>query len=251
MKIGLFTYVHLDEQELLDFNLVFHYIKHYIKHGISPKNITILPYGYLNFEKNYEKFKDICIHYNVPIHPIENFPYDFMIAHNRYLEWQKNECNEFDWLLKTDIDELMSYGYYKLDEYIHFLIKNEFDCGAGGFVDCIDKDHRLKPVNKEFDIFDQFPKRCMLTKNVVKACNYKIVVFKSNVFLTVGNHGSSTENIKIHNSTLNKVYHFKWIDNIKKRIKINKTRKIFEGCDWADHEISNTDDIIQEDKIIL
>ena len=101
-----------------------------------------------------------------------------MIAHNRYLEWQKNECNEFDWLLKTDIDELMSYGYYKLDEYIHFLIKNEFDCGAGGFVDCIDKDHRLKPVNKEFDIFDQFPKRCMLTKNVVKACNYKIVVFK-------------------------------------------------------------------------
>ena len=77
------------EQELLDFNLVYHYIKHYIKYGIFSKNITIIPYGYLNFEKNYEKFKDICTHYNVPIYPIENFPYDFMTAHNKFSEWQK------------------------------------------------------------------------------------------------------------------------------------------------------------------
>lgn len=89
MKIGLFTYVHLDEHELLDFNLLHHYIKHYINHGIMSKNMTILPYGHLNYEKNYAKFKDICTYYNVPIYPIENFSYDFMIAHNRYLEWAK------------------------------------------------------------------------------------------------------------------------------------------------------------------
>ena len=213
--------------------------------------MTILPYGHLNYEKNYAKFKDICTYYNVPIYPIENFSYDFMIAHNRYLEWQKNESVKFDWLIKTDIDEFMSYGYYKLEEYICFLTKNEFDCGFGLFVDCIDKENRLKPVDKDICIFDQFPKRCMLTKNVVKGCNYKIVIFKPKVFLTLGGHGVVTDNVKIHNSTLNKVYHFKWIDNIKYRIKINKTRKIFEGYDWADHEISNTDAIIQDDKIII
>lgn len=251
MKIGLFTYVHLDEQELLDFNLVYHYIKHYIKHGIIPKNITILPYGHLNFDKNYEKFKNICEYYNIPIYPIENFPYDFTIAHTRFLEWQKVEGIKFDWLLKTDIDEFISYGCYTLHEYIHFLIKNNFDCGLGRFVDCIDENYRLKSVDKNIDIFEQFPKRYMLTKNIVKGYNYKIVVFKSDKIVNVGNHSCITENAKIHNSISNKVYHFKWIENLIHRIKINKTRKIFHGYDWATHEISNVESIIQENKLII
>ena len=251
MKIGLFTYVHLDEQELLDFNLVYHYIKHYIKHGIFPKNITIIPYGYLNFEKNYEKFKDVCTHYNVPIYPIENFPYDFMTAHNKFLEWQKINGIKFDWLLKTDIDEFISYGYYTLYEYIHFLIKNEFDCGVGCFVDCIDKENKLKNVDKNIDIFEQFPKRYMLTKNVVKGNNFKVVVFKYDKIISVGHHYCITENVKIHNSISNKVYHFKWIYNLINRIKINKTRKIFHVHEWATHEISNVESIIQENKLIL
>ena len=157
MKIGLFTYVHLDEQELLDFNLVYHYIKYYIKHGIFSKNITIIPYGYLNFEKNYEKFKDICTYYNVPIYPIENFPYDFMTAHNKFLEWQKINGIKFDWLLKTDIDEFISYGYYTLYEYIHFLIKNQFDCGVGCFVDCIDKENKLKNAEEKPQVSPKIP----------------------------------------------------------------------------------------------
>lgn len=251
MKLGLFTYVHLDETELLDFNLVYQYIKYYINYGILPINITIIPYGYLNYEENYKKFKSICSFYGVPIHPIENFPYDFMIAHNRYLEWQKNIGINFDWLLKTDIDEFISHGYYKPDEYLNFLIKNNFDGGGGWFVDCIDKNHILKNVERDINIFDQFPKRCMITKNIVRACTYKIVIFKSDKYLTVGNHGCSTENVKFHNSISNKVYHFKWISNIKYRIKINKTRTIFNGCDWAEFELSNTDAIIQNNKLIL
>ena len=251
MKIGLFTYVHLDEQELLDFNLVYHYIKHYIKHGIFPKNITIIPYGYLNFEKNYEKFKDICTHYNVPIYPIENFPYDFMIAHDKFLEWQKIEGIKFDWLLKTDIDEFISYGYYTLYEYIHFLLKNEFDCGVGCFVDCIDKENKLKSVDKDIDIFEQFPKRYMLTKNVVKGHIYKVVIFKSDKIINVGSHLCITENVKIHNSKSNKVYHFKWLSNLKHRLEINKTRNIFDKFDWAEKEINNADSIIYKDTLML
>ena len=251
MKIGLFTYVHLDEQELLDFNLVYHYIKHYIKHGIFPKNITIIPYGYLNFEKNYEKFKDICTHYNVPIYPIENFPYDFITAHNKFLEWQKIDGIKFDWLLKTDIDEFISYGYYTLYEYIYFLIKNEFDCGYGQFVDCIDKENKLKSVERYIDIFEQFPKRTRITRNIVQGNNFKVVVFKYDKIISVGHHYCITENVKIHNSISNKVYHFKWIYNLINRIKINKTRKIFHVHEWATHEISNVESIIQENKLIL
>ena len=251
MKIGLFTYVHLDEQELLDFNLVYHYIKHYIKHGIFPGNITIIPYGYLNFEKNYEKFKDICTHYNVPIYPIENFPYDFITAHNKFLEWQKIDGIKFDWLLKTDIDEFISYGYYTLYEYIYFLIKNEFDCGYGQFVDCIDKENKLKSVERYIDIFEQFPKRTRITRNIVQGNNFKVVVFKYDKIISVGHHYCITENVKIHNSISNKVYHFKWIYNLINRIKINKTRKIFHVHEWATHEISNVESIIQENKLIL
>ena len=251
MKIGLFTYVHLDEQELLDFNLVYHYIKYYIKHGIFSKNITIIPYGYLNFEKNYEKFKDICTHYNVPIYPIENFPYDFITAHNKFLEWQKIDGIKFDWLLKTDIDEFISYGYYTLYEYIYFLIKNEFDCGYGQFVDCIDKENKLKSVDKDIDIFEQFPKRYMLTKNVVKGYTYKVVIFKSDKIINVGSHLCITENVKIHNSKSNKVYHFKWLSNLKHRLEINKTRNIFDKFDWAEKEINNADSIIYKDTLML
>jgi hypothetical protein len=251
MKIGLFTYVHLDENELLDFNLLNHYINHYIKLGILPKNITIIPYGYVNFEKNYIKFKDICALYNLPMYQLENFPYDFVTAYNKFLEWQKTDGIKFDWLIKTDIDEFILYGYYTLHEYIHFLIKNEFDCGGGWFVDCIDKEHKLKSVDGDINIFDQFPKRCRITKNIIKACDYKIVIFKSSQIVSLGNHSCITENSKIHTSYSNKVYHFKWIDNIKHRIKINKTRKIFDGFVWAPHEISNTYSMVHADKLIL
>lgn len=251
MKIGLFTYVHLDEQELLDFNLLYHYIKYYIKLGINSSDITILPYGYSNFEKNYEIFKDICMHYNVPIYPIEKFPYDFTIAHNKYLSWQKLNVTKYDWLLKTDIDEFISYGYYKLHEYIFFLEKNEYDCGAGRFIDCIDIQNKLKKVDKNSNIFEQFPKRCMITKNIIKGCDSKIVIFKSDKIVSLGNHGCVDKGLKIHISFSNKVFHFKWIYNLKHRIKINKTRKIFENFVWADHEISNTNSIIKEDKIII
>ena len=81
----------------------------------------------------------------------------------------------------------------------------------------------------------------MLTKNVVKGHTYKVVIFKSDKIINVGNHSCITENIKIHNSISNKVYHFKWIYNLIHRIKTNKTRKIFHGHEWSSHEISNVE----------
>ena len=91
----------------------------------------------------------------------------------------------------------------------------------------------------------------MLTKNVVKGHTYKVVIFKSDKIINVGNHSCITENIKIHNSISNKVYHFKWIYNLIHRIKTNKTRKIFHGHEWSSHEISNVESIIQENRLIL
>jgi hypothetical protein len=251
MKIGLFTYVHLDEQELLDFNLVYHYIQHYINLGISPKHITILPYGYLNYEKNYERFKSICSYYNVTVYPIENFSYDFMTAHNRFLQWQKSDGIKFDWLVKTDIDEFMSYGYYNIVEYIYFLNKNNYECASGYMVDCLDINHTLKNVDKNTDIFLQFPKRLFLTKKAVKGYNYKIVTFKPNRIVDLGHHSCIDGCMKIHYQTMNRVYHFKWLYNLKQRLENNKKRKIFENYTWSNEEISNTLSIVVGDKIII
>lgn len=251
MNIGLFTYVHLDEQELLDFNMLHHYIKHYIRHNIPNDNITILPYGFHKYESNYEKFKDICICYNIPIYPIEKHQYDFLIAHNKFLEWQQKNKNKFDWLIKTDIDEFISYGYYTLYEYLHFIIKNEFDYASGLFIDCIDKDNKLKNVDIDTDIFEQFPKRFMITKNIINGCPHKMVLFKSNIVPNIGHHQSIDNNVKIHNSKSNKVYHFKWLSNLKHRLEINKTRNIFDKFDWAEKEINNADSIIYKDTLML
>jgi hypothetical protein len=251
MKVGLFTYVHLDEQELLDFNLLHHYIKHYIKHNIPIKNIVIWPYGFYNYELNYKKFKDICNYYSIPIYPIENFQYDFLIAHNKFLEWQMTEGNKFEWLIKTDIDEFISYGYYKLYEYLHYMVKNEFDYASGLFIDCVDKDNKLKNVDINIDIFEQFPKRFMITKNIVNGCPHKMVLFKSNIVPNIGHHQSINNNLKIHNSKSNKVYHFKWLSNLKNRIETNKTRKIFYEFDWGKKEINNTDAIIKGDILLI
>lgn len=251
MKVGLFTYVHLDEQEMLDFNLLHHYIKHYINHKILKKNITILPFGFYKFESNYDKFKNICLHYDIPIHPIENYPYDFLIAHNKFLEWQKTEGIKFDWLIKTDIDEFISYGYYTLNEYLYFMSDNQFEYASGLFIDCIDKENKLKSVDIDIDIFEQFPKRFMLTKNIINACHHKIVLFKPNIIPNIGHHQTEDNNLNVHNSKSNKVYHFKWLSNLKQRIELNKNRMIFNKFDWAEKEINNTDSIIKGDILIL
>jgi hypothetical protein len=50
---------------------------------------------------------------------------------------------------------------------------------------------------------------------------------------------------------MNRVYHFKWLYNLKQRLENNKKRKIFENYTWSNEEISNTLSIVVGDKIII
>jgi len=101
------------------------------------------------------------------------------------------------------------------------------------------------------DIFLQFPKRLFLTKKAVKGYNYKIVTFKPNRIVDLGHHSCIDGCMKIHNQTMNRVYHFKWLYNLKQRLENNKKRKIFENYTWSNEEISNTLSIVVGDKIII
>jgi len=251
MKIGLFTYVHLDESELLDFNLLDHYIRYYIKQGVLPIDINILPYGYDKFKYNYDLYKSICAYYDVPIYSIENYHYDFVYAHNKFLDWQKTIGIKYDWLIKTDLDEFMSYGCYTLVEYVYFLSKNKYDWAAGHLIDCIDVNHKLKPVDKSTDIFLQFPKKMLLTQKIIKGCSHKVVAFKSKCTVNIGHHYCIDQNVLVHYKTSNMVNHFKWLSNMSDRIIMNKTRKMYENHTWAIGEIDRTQSIISQGKLIL
>jgi len=268
MKIYLFSYIRLNEEEQSDLNLYRHFLDYYINLGIIPKNIFILPYGDKNYKNNFEEFQQINESKRVPNQKLITECYNYVKSHDEYVNWCKN-INRSDWVIKCEMDEFYDYGQFcTVREAATFLQKNKYVGLRGKMIDCLADDHTLPEVSYPEDLFNQFPKTVRLTELIIRSNINKVMLNKAYVELMIGHHEfeytnwKKTEDTMVYTTTWSKkkivcheqptyiAYHFKWIKNLTQRVKLNKKRNLTGQSDFNEDNLT-VSDFLEKDKINL
>eukprot|EP01101_Sappina_pedata_P007488 TRINITY_DN397_c0_g1_i3.p1 TRINITY_DN397_c0_g1~~TRINITY_DN397_c0_g1_i3.p1 ORF type:complete len:359 (-),score=74.15 TRINITY_DN397_c0_g1_i3:35-1111(-) len=174
-----------------------HFLKHYIERlGISPENFC-LTLHYYNEEDNpvSPSLQGLISRYRLSIFRVLRGPFDGRVKFNTAHSCLRSKfVQHHDWVLRTDTDELQVYGNMTLPE----LIK---DCERLGVVAVygLMKDHvslsgELAPVQRDTEIWSQYPYMCDITKRVSHAQNNKVLLHKGHLRPSGGgNHQLSSK----------------------------------------------------------
>lgn len=196
-------------------------LPHFIKHYKDKLKTEII---FCCDQNNYE-FHDFCIKNDIKYYA-SNFEYDkvYGIGDSVRINNIKNkyEC----WYIPADLDEFISFESKEhIDNLIAFSLFNEYKYVIGYFRDrFVFKDTILDKINPDIEIAKQFPYVTSFTKDVMKACDYKVCLCSPNLDVDAGHHNIKPTDIytyKIIKTLKNKyinlfVDHYKWFGNILK-----------------------------------
>jgi len=161
----------------LDFDLPLldHFIKHYISLGIKPENFLFV----LNVFKdktNLKKGIKILETYNI-------FPKDiWCYEYESEEKWQRihmilnKHVTQNDWVVHPDSDEFFQFPY-KLSDLTLILDQKNINAAQGFLVDRLTINGEIKNIEKEINLFDQFPSKANLA-NLIGIAGVKLMLYK-------------------------------------------------------------------------
>jgi hypothetical protein len=136
-----------------------------------------------------------------------------------------------DWWVVADDDEFHKYSK-DLYEIVSDCDKNGWELVRGGFIDRIGENGTFPEIDKDEDIFEQFPLAGFFRYPLSGACPNKVCILKGHIELTPGQHyakidGHTTWKWQGWNHPLIapvdeynvQVHHFKWDSTCIERIK--------------------------------
>jgi len=136
-------------------------------------------------------------------------------------------CSDEDWVLYADLDEFQYYPF-GLKNHISYCTENGIDFLEGHLIDRISKTGELIDIVEDRTLGEQFPLGGLLTKNLLKAWDKKIVLAKAKLTVGGGHHvflEDTTHKPLPYKTTVSKhslgieVHHFKWDKKILLRFK--------------------------------
>ncbi len=212
---------------LLDVNeneyLIKHFIKYYSQIGVN-NFMFVLNYKNKDILKFTNIFKLLTDNKCNVVDTILG-EIDFY-KHQNYVdnELRKKVLKTEEWCILADIDEFVELS----KNFICSLNENtHFDYVEGVFVDKIAKNGNLTEIKEEEDLFEQYPLKTNISKDICKAIYSKIPLLKTKVNVTAGHHWieSNTEDKLEKYEKIIDVSHFKWnadlLRKIEQRIKDN------------------------------
>lgn len=149
--------------------------------------------------------------------PLLSYDFDAKIARHHHDQLQR-DIPSGDWIVWADIDEMQAYPE-PLESLIAQAERNREGAVSGEFVDRIDREGRLTAFDPERPIGEQYPVGCNLSATVMRGFTHKVVLARSSVRVTSGNHEvlESPDAFRFSES-LAAVHHFKWDDTVPTRL---------------------------------
>ena len=147
----------------------------------------------------------------------------------------KDYINEDDWIMTVDVDEFYEFPM-NIKSLIILCEEKGYHYIKGKFIDRISKDCKLKPINKNKTLWEQYPVNnnlYYLIKNITNGYNFnynKILLRKNFVELSTGQH-EVKDKYKYRRYLQNlDVHHFRWrkglINKLEERANIKKKYKL-------------------------
>jgi len=190
-KIFLATCFSLD----FDLPLLKHFIKHYIDLGISPENFLFV----LNVFKNKENLeKGMKVLGDFGIFPKDIWCYEYESEE----KWQRvhmilnKHVGPNDWVIHPDSDEFHEYPS-NLIQILSLCDEKQINAIQGFLIDRLSEDGKVKTIEENKSIFDQFPVKANLT-NLIGISGIKLMAYKGNLR---ANNGSGQIHRQVKSST--------------------------------------------------
>lgn len=135
---------------------------------------------------------------------------------------RENGVRPDDYVMHLDLDEFHEYPV-PIISIVEVMSRKRNWALRGWLVDRIAEGGVLAPVRSTFDIGEQYPIGCDVTKNLLKACTQKIMLCQARVRLRDGiNHDTCNafyEKIPFGRIEDYVVHHFKWTDGVEARLR--------------------------------
>ena len=174
MKIYLTTCFSLD----FDLPLLRHFIEHYLSIGIQPENFLFV----LNVFKdkgNLQKGLKILSEYNI-------FPKDiWCYEYESEEKWQRvhmvlnKHVKQEDWVIHPDSDEFFQLPHH-LNQIVSAMNHQGINAVQGFLIDRLSSDGKIKDVDSNKSLNDQFPAKANLT-NLIGLAGVKLMMYKGNL----------------------------------------------------------------------
>lgn len=162
------------------------------------------------------------------------------VVRERVYDWEKvtilynmiKSKNKKDWWVIADIDEFHLYPNNDLRKLIDECDDNLWSMVRGGFIDRIGDGGTFPKIEKDTNLFEQFPYAGFFRYPMSNACPNKVSVVRGDVEITNGQHyaiidghttwrwqGWNHPIIAPYQDHSVQVHHFKWDDTSINRIK--------------------------------
>jgi hypothetical protein len=139
-----------------DLALLPHYLRHYRDLGVAPSHMHILLNGLEDDAEEISRAQEILEEYGVAPHEVWTAPYTSEAMWEKRREVQRREASAEDWVISADVDEFCEFPD-ALEPFLAYCERRGANCIQGVFIDRLAADGRLKAVESEPSIWNQFP----------------------------------------------------------------------------------------------
>jgi len=225
-KIYFFSFVNS-----LEYKLLIKFIEYYLKINVKPENMYII----LHIQEKYRKENNLSIRESINIlikHKIK-----FKIVNDYSSKIKKDYVNSYikkleinSWLIYPDLDEFFNYRSKCIYSFIGGMERKKISLVNGIFLNRLSQNYELKEINKEKNIFKQYPLTFYDDDDKISKNYSKTKIMALKIYENTEYYNSH----KILNYDKYKVYkkiydinHFKFtkytINSIKNKIKVYNT----------------------------
>lgn len=177
-----------------DLRLLPHFLDYYTKMGIPPENIHIILQASEGSRPELEEATQILANYSIEPAELWIAPYTSDSMWNKRREIQQRYAKENDWIISADTDEFHEFPE-SLETFLRYCDKKGVNCVQGVFIDRLSEDGKLKAVEKDRSLFEQYPLQadviCTIRKNEEGSWKYgtvNIMACRGNILPARGGH---------------------------------------------------------------
>lgn len=136
-----------------------------------------------------------------------------------------------DWIVWADSDEFQIYPA-PLPEMIRRAEREGYDFFRGIMIDRVAADGALVDFDASRPVWEQYPRRCRLTRDVALACDIKTPCARAEIVMLGGNHGPEDETGWTECPDWAEIHHFKWDSTVVRRLRRRLEPDWKERCFW-------------------
>ena len=225
-QVHFFSYIGVDYGN----DMLNHFINHY--KGLGIENFNLILNTNSDSKANlFEAIDILRLHDLAPVHI--DIGKSFIDAKLKAIEFFTDDLPENSWIMYADSDELHAFQD-NLPTMLDFCSQNALNVIKGRFVDRVHQTRTFAAISRTKNIWEQFP----LTADISKlsgCCNKKVMLYKNNLKIKgEGFHGiaNSTRDLVNFFPYFQEVHHFKWTQEVLKKLQHRITLQKDRGLKW-------------------